>query len=58
MRTVVSELRHQTAYCSANYPVVIVSDDPEISKLQLQVVEFYPDTDGKFKVKVEKNDGT
>lgn len=61
MKTNVGELRAQSAYCDSERQVIIVSSDPEIGKLNLRVVEFYPDTtDAKgnwtptFKVKVER----
>jgi hypothetical protein len=53
MKPVVGELRAQAAYKSSDSPVVIVSADPAVQKLNLQVVEFYPDTDGTFKIKVQ-----
>jgi hypothetical protein len=44
----VGKLRQQSALCDADRRVVLVSDDPQVSKLLqslgLEVVRFYPDT--------------
>lgn len=54
-------LRTQTAYANAQTPVIIVSKDPDIRALDLQVMEVYPDTTdaegervptGTFKLKI------
>lgn len=63
MKTNVGELRHQSAYCDGDRPVVIVTDDPSLKSLNLSVVEFYPDTTDQyggnqptFKIQVKRND--
>lgn len=57
----VGKLRHSTAYCEPDRPVVIVSEDASLDGLE--VVDFYPDTiDSKgnwnvpqFKIKVKRH---
>ena len=60
-KATVGKLRQQCALSDADQPIVIVSDDPEIKALHLEVVEVFPDTTGPdgewgstFKVKVRR----
>jgi len=59
----VGGMRQQAAYSDSDRPIVIVSDDPDIKELDLEVVETYPDTTdqydtfpngGTFKIKIRK----
>ena len=60
----VGKLRQQSALCSASYRVVLVSSDPEVSKLlaNLEVTDMFPDTTNEkgsfdeptFKIRVGK----
>ena len=58
MRINCGELRRQLAFISNASPVIIVSDDPEVTGLK--ILDFYPDTmdqnkewNSCFKIKVE-----
>ncbi len=46
----VGKLRQQSALCDANRRVVLVSSDPEVSKLLkfLEVVDMFPDTTNEY----------
>ena len=48
----VGTLRQATALDRSDSPVVIVSDNPKVNRLDLEVTEVYPETDGTFKIKV------
>ncbi len=61
MEANVGSLREQSALCDADRRLVIVSDDPEVKALCLQVVKVYPDTTDEhgryvstFKIKVRR----
>ncbi len=60
----VGGMREKAALSPSDRPIVIVSHDPAINELDLEVVETYPDTTdqydvfvkgGTFKIRVKKS---